>query len=75
MITTEEIEKRVQAVILDQFGKEVEPKDVNSVQFIKLVVRIEDEFGVDFGFDEMNVDLVGEKEKLIQYLYKKINET
>ncbi len=74
MITTEEIEKRVQTVIQDQFGKKVEPKDVNSVQFVKLIVRIEDEFDVNFDFDDMNVDLIGEKEKLIQYLYKKLNE-
>jgi len=69
----EEIEKKVHELLSEKYGNDIEIKDLKSIQFVELVVKIEDEFGIEIDFDDMDVDVIGNNDKLIQYLYDKIN--
>ena len=69
----EEIEEKVRRLLSEKYGNDIEIKDLKSIQFVELVVKIEDEFGIEIDFDDMDVDMIGNNDKLIRYLYYKIN--
>ncbi len=69
----EEIEEKVRRLLSEKHGNDIEIKDLKSIQFVELVVKIEDEFGIEIDFDDMDVDMIGNNDKLIRYLYYKIN--
>lgn len=67
-----EIEERIKKVVVAQFGKEVEFDKIESIRFVELIVRIEDEFDIEIEDDDLNVNVLGNYELMAKYIQSKL---
>ncbi|MCK4257915.1 MAG: hypothetical protein KAX49_02995 [Halanaerobiales bacterium] len=80
-----QIEKRLLKVFQENLsGREIEEStlmdtdlvdlDINSLNFIKIVVALEEEFDIEFEDSQLNFELFGKVSKLMALIEEKINE-
>ena len=74
MTTKSEIEERFQNLIERELGNEVGLQDLESIQFVALILKVEEEFDIEIDADDMDVDLIGNENGIIDYIYNKVNE-
>lgn len=63
--------KNIDATMLDKIT--FNDLGVNSLNFIKIIVEIEDEFEMEFDDDQINYDLLNNINDLVSFIEEKIN--
>lgn len=70
----EEIESKIMEIIQKMFGNEKGFDKIESLNLVKLVIAIEDEFQIEIADEDLNADTIGSLEKLVDYVAAKIEQ-
>ena len=68
MKSLKEIENKIRQIAKEMYGSEVDIKSMDSIRFIELIVKVEDEFDIEIDIEDMSVELLNSYEEIAQFV-------
>lgn len=72
MKSVKEIQMIIENIVEKQYGKAIEFNKIESIRLVELIVRIENEFDIEFDDDDVDVNVLTSYEKLAEYVLSKL---